>query len=326
MSSDNSLSVIPLRTTVLAAPLLSYELSEILRDTVARKKKILILYNRRGSGRAWICRDCAYIATCPQCDIALAYHTSPVRRLMCHQCNYITPVPHTCPKCHGNGFDPIGIGIQRLESDILRLFPEIRIMRLDSDLDKKKSEVIRLLEEVDIILSTYSSIGVIHDPAIETVVFALFESDLTIPEYRMEEDLYHTLHYAKNSGKNVVIQTELASHPLLSVLLEGNYKDFLTYMSQERKQFGYPPYGDFVMLRIHDPSKARVQDIVAKLVNKIQILKKDSTFLAFDRDIWERYRNEWIQKIVLKDTSLAYLIEQLEVEIIKNRAVTLEWK
>lgn len=61
-------------------------------------------------------------------------------------------------------------------------------------------------------------------------------------------------------------------------------------------------------------------------MNKIQILKKDSTFLAFDRDIWERYRNEWIQKIVLKDVDLSYLIEQLEVEIIKNRAVTLEWK
>lgn len=157
-------------------------------------------------------------------------------------------------------------------------------------------------------------------------MFALFESDLTIPEYRMEEDLYHTLHYVKNSGKQVVIQTELVSHPLLSVLLDGNYKDFLTYMSQERKQFGYPPYGNFAIIRIHDPSKPRVQDIVAKLVNKIQILKKESTFLAFDRDIWERYRNEWIQKIILKDTDLSYLIAQLEVEIIKNRAVTLEWK
>ena len=61
-------------------------------------------------------------------------------------------------------------------------------------------------------------------------------------------------------------------------------------------------------------------------MNKIQILKKDSTFLAFDRDIWERYRNEWIQKIVLKDEDISYLLEQLETEIIKNRAVTLEWK
>lgn len=311
---------------MLRAPLLSYELCQAIEQTILEKKKILILYNRRGSGRAWICRDCSYIADCPQCDIALAYHTTPTRRLMCHQCNYISSVPHTCPKCQGNGFDPVGIGIQRLESDLIRLFPTAGVLRIDSDTQKKKKELFSELSEHSILLSTYSGIGMIHESSIDVVVFALFESDLTIPEYRMEEELYHTLHIAKHSGKRVLIQTELSSHPLLSVLLDGNYKDFLTYMSQERRLFGYPPYGDFVLIHIHDPSKPRVQDIVAKLVNKIQILKKDSTFLAFDRDIWERYRNEWIQKIVLKDADISYLIEQLETEIIKNRAVTLEWK
>lgn len=66
--------------------------------------------------------------------------------------------------------------------------------------------------------------------------------------------------------------------------------------------------------------------MMTHLVNKISQIKNEFTFLAFDRDIWERYAGEWVQKIVLKDKDLAYLIDQLEVEIVRNRSVTLEWK
>ena len=85
----------------------------------------------------------------------------------------------------------------------------------------------------------------------------------------MEERLFHVLDYIKKSGKNILIQTEIENHPLLDICMEGNYKDFLSYMSQERKLFHYPPYTDFVTLRIHDASREKVKDIVAKLVNKI---------------------------------------------------------
>ena len=47
--------------------------------------------------------------------------------------------------------------------------------------------------------------------------------------------------------------------------------------------------------------------------------------MAFDRDIWERIGGEWQQKIVLKDKNLQELLKGLEVEIVRNRCVTLEW-
>ena len=62
-----------------------------------------------------------------------------------------------------------------------------------------------------------------------------------------------------------------------------------------------------------------------KLINKIGILKHSSTFFAFDTDIHERYAGEWQQKIILKDKDLSYILVDLEVEIVRNRSVTLEW-
>lgn len=131
-------------------------------------------------------------------------------------------------------------------------------------------------------------------------MFLQFESDLTLPDYRMEEDTFHVIDYAKKLEKNILIQTRLDKHPLLDVIFSGNYKDFLTYMSQERKMFHYPPYTDFACIWVHDRSQDRVRDIVSKLASKLLGIKDDDQFLAYDRDIWEKRRGEWVQKIILK--------------------------
>jgi primosomal protein N' len=158
------------------------------------------------------------------------------------------------------------------------------------------------------------------------VVFLLFESELTLPDYRMDEDTYHTIEYVKKSGKHLFIQTYTPEDPLLSILIEGNYRDFLTSMSSEREKYHYPPYGQFALIRVRDIQKEKVRDIMVKLVNKITQIKDEDTFIASDQDIWERYAGEWVQKIILKGKSLESLLTQLEVEIVRNRAVTLEWR
>jgi primosomal protein N' len=102
-------------------------------------------------------------------------------------------------------------------------------------------------------------------------------------------------------------------------------KSFISYVSRERKDFDYPPFSELATIRIHDEQKKKVEDIMRKLVNKIGIIKKDTTFFAFDTDLYEKSHGEWQQKIILKDKSLNYLISQLEIEIIRNRSITLEW-
>jgi primosomal protein N' len=85
----------------------------------------------------------------------------------------------------------------------------------------------------------------------------------------MEEDTYHTIEYVKKSGKHLFIQTYTPEDPLLSIIIEGNYRDFLTSMSREREKYHYPPYEQFAVLRIRDTQKAKVQDMMVKLMNKI---------------------------------------------------------
>ena len=325
LSHQNSLIVVPLGTTFLHAPLISHELTVLLESALAKKEKTLLLYNRRGFGRAWICQDCGYYPLCPNCDIALAYHTSPQKQLICHHCSHTTALFLDCPSCGGQRFQSVGIGIQEIESHISRLFPRASLLRVDSDKDEKKQTITNAIEHHDIILATYASLGLIHS-GIHHIVSLLFESELTLPDYRMEEELYHTLEYLKKSGTPLMIQTYTPEHPLLTLLLEGNYKDFLTRMSSEREKFDYPPYTQFALLRIHDERREKVEDMVARIVNKIETIKTPDIFIAYDKELHEKYRGEWSQKIILKGKNLDVLIRELEVEILRNRSVTLEWR
>ncbi len=102
-------------------------------------------------------------------------------------------------------------------------------------------------------------------------------------------------------------------------------KSFLGYLSRERKEFRYPPFAELATIRVHDEQKKKVEDIMRKLINKIGLLKNTTTFLAFDTEIYEKSHGEWQQKIILKDTDISYILRELEVEIVRNRSVTLEW-
>lgn len=324
--TPSTLSVIPLGTTFFHGSLLSHELIHAVEQTISLGKKALLFYNRRWSGRAWLCEDCSYFPLCPHCDIALAYHSYPEAHLVCHHCGHRESVVLQCPNCGWSWWHEVGIGIQRVWSDITRVFPWRDIFRLDSDAIEKKSSLLSHLHEKDIILSTYAGISLIHSAHIGLVAFLLFESDLTLPDYRAEEETYHIMEYTKKSGKSVMIQTYIPEHPLLTTLLYGNYHDYLVSVSAERKQFHYPPYTEYATIRIHSDRKPQVTDMLTKLVNKIDGLRDDTLFFWYDSDSWERSRGEWVQKIVLRGKNLSSFLRALEVEIVKNRSVTLEWR
>lgn len=142
----------------------------------------------------------------------------------------------------------------------------------------------------------------------------------------MEEELYHTVDYLKKSEKPLLIQTYTPNHPLLSLLSDGNYKDFLRTMSEERKEFHYPPYTEFALIRIHDENKDKVIDMENKIVNKLSPMISEGVFFAYDKEITDRSRGEWTAKIILKGKEIKTIVDTLETEITRNRSVTLEWR
>lgn len=317
--------IIPLWSEYLHAPYISDTLIQCIEAQKRLWNKTLIFYNRRWSARAYICKECGHYDKCPHCDIALAYHESNGIKLICHQCSSKQEVPISCSHCQGTHFIHVWVGIQRIENDLSKiLWWWYSILRIDSDKEETTREIYESIDDYDVILATNRAISLTH-PKIAIIIFLIFEINLSIPEYDIEEITYAEIAHLKRQKKPLYIQTYMPDHPLLEEIVRGNYRSFMEYTKKERATFLYPPFTELATIRIHDENKERVKTIVANLVNKIQLSAKESTKIAYDTDIWEKIRSEWTQKIVLRDKNLEYMINLLEVEIVRNRAVTLEW-
>lgn len=135
--------------------MISSEIVSAISNALNRKEKVLIFYGRRGNARAWLCADCGHYELCPHCDIALAYHTHPTKRLICHHCNTVAPFPIVCPKCKSSHINPVGVGIQQVQENLKDIFGnDCAILRIDSDMKEKVKNIYNALIDHDIILST----------------------------------------------------------------------------------------------------------------------------------------------------------------------------
>lgn len=138
------------------------------------------------------------------------------------------------------------------------------------------------------------------DKRIGAVIFPLFEVNISIPDYRLEEELYTHISYIKKQKIPLYIQTFAPEYPLLQEIVFGNYKSFLQVLKEERKNFSYPPFVDFVTIKIHHKEKIQVQNMISGLLERIEKEDLSEIFLAYDKDLWDKYHGEWMKKIILK--------------------------
>ena len=109
-------------------------LAGAVKTALERGEQALLFLNRRGYAPLTLCRACGFRFSCPNCDAWLVDHRFR-RQLVCHHCGFAMPHPHACPKCQAvDSFVAIGPGVERLEEEVRKLFPDARVLVLSSDL------------------------------------------------------------------------------------------------------------------------------------------------------------------------------------------------
>lgn len=266
--------------------------SEILQtkisETLQRKEQVILFLNRRGAASAVICRDCGYTETCPSCDVPLTYHNKvsieesilPAERLICHHCGKIYKIPFDCKKCHSHLIKYIGIGTQKIELELQKLFPKAKILRADRDTTKHKDAFADIYKafrdsEADILIGTQMIGKGLHLPNVTLVGVVLAETTLTIPDYRSAEKTFQLLtQVAGRSGREkpgeVVIQTYLPDHYAIQYTLKHDYEGFFKYENNIREQLNYPPFGKLLKLTIEDSDQEKAYYLSHQLFNELK--------------------------------------------------------
>jgi len=245
--------------SVAADEHLSPQLVATMHQHLAAKNQVMLFLNRRGFAPVLYCTECAWIADCKRCDARMVCHQK-ANKIQCHHCDSKRAIPKKCDRCGKETLAPIGVGTQRLEQALEKYFPDVPVIRVDRDSTQRKGAMEDLINKIHanpraILLGTQMLAKGHHFPNVTLVGIVDADAGLFSADFRAAEQMGQLLlQVSGRAGRvekpgTVMIQTQQAEHPLLSVLLEQGYHSFAQSLLVEREQAVLPPYAYFAVFR-----------------------------------------------------------------------------
>jgi len=244
---------------------LSTRLVEAIGETLRRDEQVVLFLNRRGYNKNVTCRACGKPLTCPNCSVAMTYHTHRYSyregEMVCHWCGKRLAVPRACPDCGSEHLGHIGYGTQRIEEELTALFPEAGLLRMDADTTVSKSAYDSLLgkfrrKEANILLGT-QMVTKGHDfPDVTLVGVLLADSSLYVDDYRASERTFALLtQVIGRAGRSerrgrALIQTNNPEHEIIQLASDQDYPTFYQREIRLRRLLCFPPTCDIALITV----------------------------------------------------------------------------
>jgi primosomal protein N' (replication factor Y) len=236
----------------------SRTLHAMMQDRLRKEEQMVLFLNRRGFSTFVMCRSCGYTLRCVHCDISLTYHkTNHTAR--CHYCGYTMKQPDRCPECQSEHIRFFGTGTQKVEAELARLFPGIRVIRMDVDTTARKGAHEELLGKFrtgqgDVLLGTQMIAKGLDFPKVTLVGVIAADTSLWLPDFRAAEKTFQLLtQVGGRAGRHelpgdVVIQTYTPEHYSIRYATRHDYQAFYQEEMMQRRRTGYPPYYRLVLI------------------------------------------------------------------------------
>lgn len=238
--------------------LFSKQLTLSLSHIFKQNEQAILLLNKRGFSSSITCRNCGHIFTCPNCEVPLTYHKKD-NMLKCHHCGYVDLMKQTCPKCGSKYLSKSGFGSERVENEIHKLFPEAKVLRLDSDASKIKNRTYQIIDsfskrEADVMVGT-QMVAKGHDFSNVTLV-GIIQADvgLSMPDFRSAENTFQLLTQAigrcgrAEKPGSAIVQTYLPTHYAVTLSAKQDYASFFLTEVKNRNDLHYPPFYSLALI------------------------------------------------------------------------------
>lgn len=255
----------------------SEALQEKIQDRLNKKEQMILFINRRGYAGFVSCRSCGYVMKCPHCEVSLSQHMG--ERMVCHYCGYETPQPRQCPSCGSNYLLGFKAGTQQIESQLLKRFPGIRVLRMDGDTTKKKGSYEEILSafsegEADVLLGTQMIVKGHDFPRVSLVGILAADLSLNDSDYRSGERTFQLLTQAEGrAGRSeiegdVIIQTYQPDHYSILHASKQDYESFYEEELLYRKMGSYPPAGHLLSVLVTSREEKRCLGLASRLARE----------------------------------------------------------
>ncbi|MCL4134315.1 UNVERIFIED_CONTAM: hypothetical protein GTU68_010390 [Idotea baltica] len=269
---------------------ISQKLRQEITKTIADGGQVILLLNRRGFSTRIQCPSCGNVETCPDCAIPLTHHNVG-NKAVCHYCDYGIPAPNKCSKCNNPAVRFSGLGTQKLEANVAAMFPEVPILRMDTDTMRRAGSHEKALAqfrngEFKILLGTQMIAKGLDFPNVTLVGVVNADTSLHLPDFRAAERTFGLVtQVAGRTGRGelggrVLVQTFDPENPAIASATRHDFIGFAAGEMPQREEFDYPPYGHLGRIVVRSEIESRGQQMADSLASELQ-LSND----ALNRDV-----------------------------------------
>lgn len=287
----------------------SQELIEAITSALQNKEQIILFQNRRGYSPVVECLHCGHVPHCTQCDVSMTYHKVK-GQLRCHYCGSSMAFPTHCHACNSPEITTKGFGTEQIELELIDLFPEARVRRMDQDTTRGKFAFEKLIHEfkdrdVDILVGTQMLAKGLDFDNVSLVGIMNADTMLYHPDFRaLERSFQMMTQVSGRAGRSqkqgrVFIQTYNPDHNIIRQVTQNDFQNMYREQLHERRIYHYPPYNRLIRLTVRHRDFDKVRDGAQWLAN---VLRQQTgvPVLGPEEPVVSRIRNEFIRHILIK--------------------------
>ncbi len=301
----------------------SRDLVEAVQKRLSKAEQVILFLNRRGYASSLVCPKCGLVEKCNDCSIAMTYHRHD-ETLKCHICGAIQGVPDRCPGCQDPAFKFAGIGTQRVEVAVAKLFPSARISRMDADATRGKDSHRRILNEfktgkIDILVGTQMIAKGLDFPNVTLIGVLNADMSLHMPDFRASERTFQLLtQVAGRAGRGeipgeVIVQTSTPFHQAIQAARRLDYVGFCDQENEFRRELGYPPYGHLVCVGIKGTDQVKVIKAAEQFTARLQPLLTSQVIVSGPSPApLEKAKGQFRHQIMLRAPTTKAITESLK--------------
>ena len=280
---------------------------DIMRETLARKGKVLIVSARRGYSGILLCQRCGYSFKCPDCDLPMRVHQGLTLSLLCHHCGRTQPYPNACPNCHSSQIKATGpAGGQKIYEELQKMITfgqldRTPILLMDTDVTQNQTEEDEVIKEVKkpgphILIATQKIFSYGYDLKFDAIIIPQLDALAVGSDFQTTERLWYHLEKLTDFEPSQIVAQTFNQKSLLSSLARHVYTPLYNLELSARQVFWYPPFCRIAKLtyahtdhrKVIAAARAAVEKLKIAVIHikaqdKIKITDTSSLFLKKER-------------------------------------------
>lgn len=316
--------------------ILSIRLKTEMEKSLGRGRQIILFLNRRGMSGFVSCRACGFVYKCANCSVSLTKHHGG--RLTCHHCGHSEYQKEQCPACGSKLIKEFGIGTEKAEEDVQKLFPAARILRMDRDTTGRKDayeDIYNTFRDkaADILIGTQMVAKGLDFHGVDLVGILAADLSLNMPDFRAYEKTFQLITQVSgragrgDDGGLVILQTyQPDSYPVM-MAAKADYKGFYEQEMAVRSALSYPPKGKLLSIVLSGQAEDDLIENIQKIARHLNDLLSgyaNITMMGPGPCLISRLKSWFRQQIILKgdiDQTLALAMKELIYNEVRGKDI-----